>query len=473
MGLKLYPGSIKGQADSIIQNLEFDNKDLLSALQTISQFVQNTELKGAAWDSMKYQLGNHEAVIQGLICANESVIQEHENLKSTVGDENLDEEELIAKRDALISTNTFLEKNISLMQSNMQNDVMKIKYGFWYQEMIFQYQISINQNQTLIEELNEKIQKLYDIENTTTSLFSESITLYDTVNEGIVAIQKSWNETGFSVSLDTPDWKKTVQLRWNDRTEKLEKEMEEYVKKLKKKVPNITVKEWSELYELYQKNPNAEIPVDLLKEMLKNIGQIPNEIKDNMQMDIISKVFESGGKSVVKLGEIFLSTGIQGPATENSFVILSNSFAQQSGKLINTGTKLQSFGKVGMPIIGTAIDFGGQLILGEEVGDAAVKTAGHFGVGLIAGKLGAMAGTAAAATLAVGPVGVAAIGIAAGAVIAVFGSRAFDHAYENNWLGIKDIGKEINEVVDDVKKGLSNVGKAVSGFFDGLGNAFA
>lgn len=176
MGLKLYPGSIKGQADSIIQNLEFDNKDLLSALQTISQFVQNTELKGAAWDSMKYQLGNHEAVIQGLICANESVIQEHENLKSTVGDENLDEEELIAKRDALISTNTFLEKNISLMQSNMQNDVMKIKYGFWYQEMIFQYQISINQNQTLIEELNEKIQKLYDIENTTTSLFSESIT---------------------------------------------------------------------------------------------------------------------------------------------------------------------------------------------------------------------------------------------------------------------------------------------------------
>lgn len=327
MGLKLYPGSIKGQADSIIQNLEFDNKDLLSALQTISQFVQNTELKGAAWDSMKYQLGNHEAVIQGLICANESVIQEHENLKSTVGDENLDEEELIAKRDALMSTNTFLEKNISLMQSNMQNDVMKIKYGFWYQEMIFQYQISINQNQTLIEELNEKIQKLYDIENTTTSLFSESITLYDTVNEGIVAIQKSWNGTGFSVSLDTPDWKKTVQLRWNDRTEKLEKEMEEYVKKLKKKVPNITVKEWSELYELYQKNPNAEIPVDLLKEMLKNIGQIPNEIKDNMQMDIISKVFESGGKSVVKLGEIFLSTGIQGPATENSFVILSNSFA--------------------------------------------------------------------------------------------------------------------------------------------------
>ena len=201
MGLKLYPGSIKEQADSIIQNLEADNKDLLSALQTISQFVQNTELKGAAWESMKYQLGNHEAVIQGFICANDSVIQEHENLKSSVGDENLDEAELIAKRDSLMSTNAFLEKNISLMQSNMQNDVMKIKYGFWYQEMIFQYQISINQNQTLIDELNEKIQKLYDIENTTASLFSESITLYDTVNEGIVAIQKGWNGTGFSVSI--------------------------------------------------------------------------------------------------------------------------------------------------------------------------------------------------------------------------------------------------------------------------------
>ena len=126
-----------------------------------------------------------------------------------------------------------------------------------------------------------------------------------------------------------------------------------------------------------------------------------------------------------------------------------------------------------MPIIGAAIDFSGQLISGEEVGDATVKAAGHLGIGLIAGELGTMAGTAAAATLAVGPIGAAAIGIAAGAAIAVFGSRFFDHAYENNWLGIKDIGKEINEAVDDVKKGLSNVGKAVSGFFDGLGNAFA
>ena len=59
----------------------------------------------------------------------------------------------------------------------------------------------------------KKLQKLYDIENTTASLFSESITLYDTVNEGIVAIQKGWNGTGFSVSLDTPEWKKTVQLQ--------------------------------------------------------------------------------------------------------------------------------------------------------------------------------------------------------------------------------------------------------------------
>ena len=41
--------------------------------------------------------------------------------------------------------------------------------------------------------------------------------------------------------------------------------MEEYVKKLKKKVPNITLKEWSELYELYQKNPNAEIPAEFIK----------------------------------------------------------------------------------------------------------------------------------------------------------------------------------------------------------------
>ena len=54
----------------------------------------------------------------------------------------------------------------------MQKRCNEDKVWFWYQEMIFNIKFLLIKIQTLIEELNEKYRKLYDIENTTASLFS-------------------------------------------------------------------------------------------------------------------------------------------------------------------------------------------------------------------------------------------------------------------------------------------------------------
>lgn len=431
MGLKLYPGSIKEQADSIIQNLEADNKNLLSALQTISQFVQNTELKGAAWESMKCQLGNHEAVIQGFICANDSVIQEHENLKSAVGDENLDEEELIAKRDSLMSTNAFLEKNISLMQSNMQNDVMKIKYGFWYQEMIFQYQISINQNQTLIDELNEKIQKLYDIENTTASLFSQSGALYEAITDGILAVQKSWNSsTGkFTVTNVNMEWKKKIENSWEEREER-------EIKKIQEKLEQ-DYKEGKIDYEIY-----TSIKSGLLSTGMAFVRESLMSAVQEQGADIIADGIHNW---FLNYTTVFLDRGLVGAVVGggNYLVRETPSWVSQA---VRTGSKYAA------PVIGTLIDFTVLKAQGESNIDATTKAVAHTGIGIGAAKIGGMIGTA------FGPIGTV-VGATIGFVAGVGLNMAFDFVYDNK----EKIAEKAIDIVEDIGAGIGEI-------FDGIGD---
>lgn len=437
MGLKLYPDSIKEQADSIIQNLKSDNKDLLSALQTISQFVQNTELKGSAWESMKYQLGNHEAVIQGFICANDSVIQEHENLKSSVGDENLDEQELIAKRDSLMSTNAFLEKNISLMQSNMQNDVMKIKYGFGYQEMIFQYQVSINQNQTLIDELNEKIQKLYDIENATASLFSQSGALYEAITDGILAVQKSWNSstTEFTVTNVNMEWKKKIEKSWEEREER-------EIKKIQEKLEQ-DYKAGKIDYDTY-----ISINSGLLNSGMAYVREVGISKLQDVGADAIADAVVSWFRDNTYLfsdPELALQTVIGNVVTKTKAPS-----ALVSG--IRAGTKYIA------PLIGTFLDYSFQRIQGEDQKAAFDKAMVHTVI---------TTGTMAGMTIVLGttPVGWAAVGVLA---LGTAGCMAFDYVYDN-W---DEITEQAGDVINDVVETVEDIGNAVTGWFSDVVSIF-
>lgn len=138
MGLELYPGRLKNQADSIIGNLREDNQALMGVLAGISQFTGNEELKSAAWSSMKGQLGNHQAVIQGLICGNEAVIQGNETLKGAVGNEDLIEDELNDKIENLQSANQQMQNTINRLENCMRNPSLA-EYSSSFYSIISRY----------------------------------------------------------------------------------------------------------------------------------------------------------------------------------------------------------------------------------------------------------------------------------------------------------------------------------------------
>ncbi|MCY7087276.1 hypothetical protein [Streptococcus oralis] len=114
--------------------------------------------------------------------------------------------------------------------------------------------------------------------------------------------------------------------------------------------------------------------------------------------------------------------------------------------------------------LGAAIDFAGQLLSGEELGDAAVKTGGHLGVTLLATAFLGPGGWAFAAT--------------------VVGSIAFDYLYDKYgdkvvefagdvWDGTKKVvGDTVKSVGDTAEKIWNSAGDAVNGFFSGLGSVF-
>ena len=110
--------------------------------------------------------------------------------------------------------------------------------------------------------------------------------------------------------------------------------------------------------------------------------------------------------------------------------------------------------KYGAPVVGSAIDFGMQLSSGENIVDAGIKTGAHTAIGVAGAELGATLGSAIPV---VGTIGGAAVGFALG----VGGSMLFDSTYDNI----------IKPFAENPKEYMNDVGKSVSGFFNGFGSA--
>jgi len=225
MGLKLNPAILKDQAQSIIDNLKEDNQSLLYVLDTIEQFTGNTDLKSDAWDNMKVQLSNHEAVIQGLLCANDMVIQNSVTLCDSIGNEKLDEDELKDQIEHLETANNHFSKIKASLESCIKSTASVGSDVSGLYNAIANYNNIIQLNSKKIKDLEEKIQKLYQIETQTNSLYSDAESLYESVESGITAIKKSWDASlgEFDISGIDLSWKSAINQVWKNKEEILQK----------------------------------------------------------------------------------------------------------------------------------------------------------------------------------------------------------------------------------------------------------
>ncbi|SFG75719.1 T7SS effector LXG polymorphic toxin [Sporolactobacillus nakayamae] len=120
----------------------------------------------------------------------------------------------------------------------------------------------------------------------------------------------------------------------------------------------------------------------------------------------------------------------------------------------------------GIPIVGSAIDFSVQMYRGEDAKDAAIKTGGHLGAGMVGAAIGSL-------------VPAPGVGTVIGFAVGVAGSMAFDWVYDHKdeiahqFIKIGEGAAHMEKsIVHSVMENHKEIGEAVSGFFGNLGSAF-
>lgn len=223
------------------------------------------------------------------------------------------------------------------------------------------------------------------------------------------------------------------------------------------------------LYDIVRYYENAEKTIlGEKKGLLERLEDaFKNDFLSTYATDLFNSFLESSGGFLVKIGgEINIVTAVAASSGENAFVIVNPSVAEVTSKVINGGKWLSTGAKYGLPIIGGLIDFGSQLLDGEDVKDAAAKAGAHVVIGAV---VGALVGSIIPGA---GTVAGAAAGIAISTAVTMAVSELFDYVYDN-WDDISDSVKHgWDDITDKAGKALDNIGDAFCGFAGNLGTIF-
>lgn len=335
MGLKLNPAILKDQAQSIIDNLKEDNQGLLHALETIEQFTGNTDLKSVAWDNMKAQLSNHEAVIQGLICANDMVIQNSVTLCGSIGNEKLDEDELKDQIELLETVNNNLFGIKASLESCIKSTTSMGSDVSGLYNAIADYNNIIQSNNKEIKELEEKIQKLYQIETQTNSLYSDAESLYSFVESGITAIKKSWDASVGEFNITGMDlvWKNEIHQVWKNKEEMLQEkyqpDFEDFLFQVFDPLAELSSNKLLSILKWYGAN---EYTFSLLRQGVKfNLNKVGNQYYVQLRGTIIDNCMPNKWENL----ENFLRNNIKDIDWDKNDI----------KKLVNKGWKFEKFTK--------------------------------------------------------------------------------------------------------------------------------
>lgn len=206
------PGEVKAQTSTMIASLQGNNEALQNIKGTIENFAYEQELSGVAWEKGKqYMREGHFTVIQGLLCANSSMISAATQYAALVGDEILDEWELNEKIEVL-------EGQVNMYRSLIRDAEMR-RYtensvGAGYVIPIYNGYIGLCES--LIRTYEAKIDKIGEIECSGEALFDQAGGLYITAKSAVEALGNSWTGTSFDLSVLNGRWKSKLDKQYSE-----------------------------------------------------------------------------------------------------------------------------------------------------------------------------------------------------------------------------------------------------------------
>lgn len=460
MSIDMYLGQARSQASSVKSACSQLAQGYTSLMQSNQQFMSAGELSSKGYDSAKEFFA---AVIQPLVQGAEvGADMTAEACQKFVDQYTSEVDSIDLKSDDLERRIRQINTSILNMES-INRGLPKLPTGTNPLEQANRR--IIESLETTKRDLEQKLEKLMTFNGTSPAIFDGVNSFYSTLSQGLQQANSGFNPATRTFSVPKGkalDWAKGVTEQFNQR------EIDKIIAK-----PKLTKDDLAKLIELAGNNPDKEMPKSFWDKVSEAWNEISGNATDGAPLDFAGLILETSGNATMRLGGWYnyITAAIRG----GNFIIVDPRVSQVTSKIISQGKHLASAGKYGIPLLGGIFDFTSQMIQGENIGDATVKTAGHLAIGWAAGETGAAIGAAIGTAIPIPVVGTAAgavIGFVAGIGIGAVGSWAFDKLYDNKekiWNDAKELGNSIKTGVEKLGEGIGN---AVGGFFGGLGNAF-
>ena len=210
MGLLLIPSEVTQRADLLKKSLENIMESYSSALSAIQNFSESADMDTQTWEKLQAKaVDYHQAIVQGMISAQDCIVTDAETLKQSVGSEELDEDLLIEQINKLKEEKQRLLEQISELESSKN----KLFVGLFdsacdmIDNEIQLLQAEIEKIQTVIEYCQKKLDTLREIEFSTKGMFEGAIQI-------LFAMGAAINDAGVEITgvgeMSGLDWKITL-----------------------------------------------------------------------------------------------------------------------------------------------------------------------------------------------------------------------------------------------------------------------
>lgn len=218
-GIIIEPSEIAVQTEEMTNALEQDNESLQTALGRLTGFQTEEELSSLAWNSLKGRAAYLCLILQGLICANEAMIEDNRQLNnltgSILGNEPFYGESIAAVLTFQQGIMETYERRVTNLQRISRRMIGARLSTALVERSLVQAKEIVSSAQQIIAQCMEQRERVEQFLSATANLYERADALYSHVAQGITALEQSGASVDSAAS--AMSWTQALDGAWEER----------------------------------------------------------------------------------------------------------------------------------------------------------------------------------------------------------------------------------------------------------------
>lgn len=196
----LDPSAMRNCCEGAVKDLEKDNQSIRTAEKAVQGFINNKEMEGRSFDSLRIQMNDYGMVLQAMRTANNSDIADFRTLSSSVGDEVLDGAKILECQKKALEQKREYENTAGDYARKAADAELRITRDY-YQGLAFNYGILAENQEKIYQEWKKKEEAYDSIDQATAQLFTSVAGMRNTAREGLEYMQNAYQNGEYNTSV--------------------------------------------------------------------------------------------------------------------------------------------------------------------------------------------------------------------------------------------------------------------------------